>query len=117
MLRRSKTDQLGKGRKVQLYSITGSPLCPVDLVRRFLTVRLDVGGPLLVHAEGTPLTRFQFVAVFRKCLITLGLGHAEFSIHSFCIGAATEAVRWGLDDVAVGIAAVPVVCSSPPMSK
>lgn len=55
-------------------------------------------GAFLIHADGSPLLRFQFVVVFRKCSRALGLEEKEFSSHSFRIGAATEAARCGLDD-------------------
>ncbi|XP_073470547.1 integrase/recombinase xerD homolog [Aquarana catesbeiana] len=96
-LRKSKTDQGGRGRMVRIYPIHGSPQCPVGTVREFLKVRPDFQGPLLVHQKGTWLSRFQFVAVFKKCLQGLGLEEKDFSSHSFRIGAATEAARLGLD--------------------
>ncbi|XP_073453710.1 integrase/recombinase xerD homolog [Aquarana catesbeiana] len=96
-LRKSKTDQGGRGRMVRIYPIHGSPQCPVGTVRKFLKVRPDFQGPLLVHQKGTWLSRFQFVAVFKKCLQGLGLEEKDFSSHSFRIGAATEAARLGLD--------------------
>ncbi|XP_073476856.1 uncharacterized protein [Aquarana catesbeiana] len=96
-LRKSKTDQEGRGRMVRVYSILGSPQCPVGAVREFLKVRPDCQGPLLIHANGDMLSRFQFIAVFRKCLLGLGLEEREFSSHSFRIGAATEAARLGME--------------------
>lgn len=53
---------------------------------------------LLLHADGSPLSRFQFISIFRKCLRALGLEEKEFILHSFRIGAAMEAARCGLDD-------------------
>ncbi|XP_040216858.1 integrase/recombinase xerD homolog [Rana temporaria] len=100
-LRRSKTDQSGKGRAVQVFPIEGSELCPVGLVRKYLDIRPEVGGTFLVHENGAPLSRYQFVAVFRKCLGELGLVAKEFSAHSFRIGAATEAARNGLGEDAI----------------
>lgn len=50
----------------------------------------------LVHEEGTPLTKFQFNAVLKKCF--LYLGSFKFRAHSFRIGAATEAAALGLGD-------------------
>lgn len=35
LLRRSKTDQLGKDAQVQLFSLPGSPVCPVGAVSEF----------------------------------------------------------------------------------
>ena len=100
-LRRSKTDQSGKGRAVHVFPIEGSELCPVGLVRDYLDIRPGVGGAFLVHENGSPMSRYQFVAVFRKCLGALGLVAKEFSAHSFRIGAATEAARNGLGEEAI----------------
>lgn len=100
-LQRFKTDQTGRGKSVQVFPIPGSPMCPVGAVREFLQMRPVAGGSFLLHADGAPLSRYQFVAVFRKCLQALGLADKDFSSHSFRIGAATEATRCGLDAEAV----------------
>ena len=98
MLRRSKTYQKGKGKVVHVFPIGGSDLCPIKVMQEFLDVRPTLGGSFLLHEDGTPLSRYQFVTVFRRCMGALGLVAKEFSAHSFRIGAATEAARSGLDD-------------------
>lgn len=45
-----------------------------------------------------PLTKYQFNAVLKRSLLSLGLGGFKVSTHSFRIGAATEAARLGLDE-------------------
>ncbi|XP_077306255.1 integrase/recombinase xerD homolog [Lithobates pipiens] len=100
-IRRSKTDQVGKGKDVVVFAIRDCELCPVFILREFLNARPDGSGPLLVHGNGEFVSRYQFIGVFRKCLTALGLEGERFSSHSFRIGAATEAVRWGLDEEAV----------------
>lgn len=97
-LRKSKTDQLGQGRRVCLYRLPGTMVCPVRCVEEFLGVRLEGGKVLLVHQDGSSLSRFQFLAIFRRCLRERGFQEKEFCTHSFRIGAATQAARWGLDD-------------------
>lgn len=97
-IRRSKTDQGGKGAWVTLGEVRGSPLCPVRAVREWLEVRGTDRGPLLQHSNGFALSRFQFGAVFKKCLLAAGFSTQNYSSHSFRIGAATEAARWGLED-------------------
>lgn len=101
VIRRSKTDQLGRGARVVLQQLLGSPMCPVRVVQDYLEVRDCCGGPLLVHKDGSFLSTYQFVQVFRKGLERMGLVAKEFSSHSFRIGAATEAARWGLGPEAV----------------
>ena len=100
-LKRSKTDQGGKGVGVSLYSLPGSEACPVGVVREFFKVRPKLGGPFLMHGDGSFVSRFQFTALFRKCLKKAGLDERLFASHSFRIGAATEAARCGLDETAV----------------
>ncbi|XP_077349935.1 integrase/recombinase xerD homolog [Lithobates pipiens] len=100
-VRRSKTDQDGKGKEVVVFAIPGCHLCPVRVLWEFLGCLPALLGSLLLHERGEFLSRFQFITVFRKCLLALGLGGEKFSSHSFRIGAATEAVRWGLDEESV----------------
>ncbi|KAM4025850.1 LOW QUALITY PROTEIN: uncharacterized protein ACNLHF_026276 [Anomaloglossus baeobatrachus] len=99
-IRRSKTDQLGRGRLVVLYAVPGEELCLVRLVERFLALR-GQPGPFLRHMDGSFLSRYQFVAVLRKSLRGVGECPEDFGSHSFRIGAATEASRWGLGDEVV----------------
>ncbi|KAM3940554.1 uncharacterized protein RB166_000511 [Leptodactylus fuscus] len=95
-IRRSKTDQLGRGLLVRLCPLSGSPVCPVRCFEAFVQVRPAGGLSLLLHADSSCLSRFQFVQVLRRGLQALGLPSGEYSSHSFRIGAATEAARWGL---------------------
>lgn len=101
LLRQSKTDQFGKGRRVCLYRLPGMLVCPVKCVEDFLRVRPEGRRGLLVHQDGSSLSRFQFLAIFRRCLKAQGLQEREFCTHSFRIGAATQAARWGLDEEAI----------------
>lgn len=97
VLRRSKTDQLGRGKMVCMGRLIGCESCPVEALEGYLGVRAEgLEGPLLVHQDGTFLSRFQFVAVFKQCLDRIGLSAEQYCSHSFRIGAATEAVRLGL---------------------
>ncbi|XP_073498485.1 uncharacterized protein [Phyllobates terribilis] len=97
-IRFSKTDQFRKGCKVVLFAVAGSDMCPVRCLSEFGP---GVGGfksPLLVHDDGSFLSRFQVIAVLKKCLKAGGISPKDFSGHSFRIGAATEAARRGLGD-------------------
>lgn len=96
---RSKTDQLGKGSWVHHRSVPGD-LCPVHLVSDIKGIR-SLGAQFLLHRDGSPLTRFQFSSIFKKCLLTVGENPSEYGTQSFRIGAATEAVRAGLAEVDV----------------
>ena len=94
-LRKAKTDQLGNGVDIFLGT-TGTPLCPVKAVLRYLAVCPKTGGALLVHADGSPLLRDQFVKMVKKCLRTANIDDSDYSGHSFRIGAATAAAAAGV---------------------
>ncbi|XP_077779830.1 uncharacterized protein LOC144326850, partial [Podarcis muralis] len=95
-VRNSKTDQQSKGAQLRLQSVYGRGPCPVRDTRRFLYLRPVGPGPLLIHADGSRLTRHQFTRVMRSALSAGGFPAAEFAAHSFRIGAATAAVLMGL---------------------
>lgn len=100
-LRKSKTDQRGKGMRAVLFSLPGLRVCPVSGVRAFMGVRPNKGGPFLLHEDGSYLSRFQFVAVARKCLRAAGFDCLQFASHSFHIGVTTEAARCELNEAGV----------------
>lgn len=56
------------------------------------------GSNFLVHEAGSPLTKYQFTALFKHCLEVAGVSSKEYGTHSFRIGAATEAARAGLQE-------------------
>lgn len=97
-LRWSKTDQQGKGRYVQLHHIHGSSICPMAALEEYCSIWPMGGGSFLVHRDGSALSNFQFVSVFRQCLVAAGFDPIGYSSHSFHIGAAHEAAWWGLDN-------------------
>lgn len=96
---RSKTDVLGRGAWVPLRRVQG-PVCPVGVISQFLVIR-SPGRHFLVHEDSSPLSRYQFSSVFKRCLSHIGVSPAEYGTHSFRIGAATEAARAGLDNTEV----------------
>ena len=94
-LRKGKTDQLGRGVDIFLGK-TGTSLCPVKAVLCFLAIRPKSEGPLLVHADGSPLLRDQFVRMVKRTLRTANIDDADYSGHSFRIGAATAVAAAGI---------------------
>lgn len=84
-----------QNRPVELSGVPGSPAWAVQ---EWLVVRPSGPGPFLKHEDGSALSRFQFGSIFQKCLVAAGLSSQNYSSHSFRIGAAMEAARWGLDD-------------------
>ncbi|XP_053396909.1 uncharacterized protein LOC128556304 [Mercenaria mercenaria] len=102
-LRFSKTDQEGKGERLQI-SAQGGHICPVKNVKEFLSMRPKMQGPFFVHFDGSPLTRYQFSAVLSKALAVQSLSHMCFKSHSFRIGAATTAASLGMTDKEIKLA-------------
>lgn len=94
VIRHSKNDQHGHGAQLKLCR-TGTQICPVLSVQRFLLQRPFINGPLLCHLDGAPLTRYQFSAILKRCLSRLGLQYDRYTSHSFRIGAATAAAVAG----------------------
>lgn len=87
-------DQSGKGVTLQLFR-SGTNVCPVNSMIKFLTGRPKLNGPLLCHLNGRPLTRYQFSAVLKKALACWNVNYANYKAHSFRIGAATTAAKLG----------------------
>ncbi|XP_077145939.1 uncharacterized protein LOC143807851 [Ranitomeya variabilis] len=95
-IRRSKTDQRGKGKRVLLGRVSGSMMCPCKCFGIFSAARPKQDGPLLCHEDGSYLSRYQFIKVFRTCMVRAGGNPGRYTGHSFRIGAATEAAVGGL---------------------
>lgn len=91
-LPRSKTCQSGQGHQIIVEAVHDSMgVCPVLALSRFMLVRPNKPGPLFIHFNGSPLTRYQFQAVLKKVASQLGWETSGFSTHSFRIGACTTA--------------------------
>ena len=96
-LRRSKTDQFGRGVDVYLGS-TGDELCPVAALLAYLAVRGGEDGPLFRFRDCRALTREVFVDKVRSALSILGYDASSYAGHSFRIGVATTAAEQGIED-------------------
>ena len=96
-IKRSKTDQLGKGADVYVGK-TGCSICPVAAVLSYMATRGDKEGAIFQFHNGQPLTKAQFTQRVRSTLQAVGLPCEDFSGHSFRIGAATAAARAGIED-------------------
>ena len=95
-IRSSKTDQRGVGTTLQIEQGPNLDVCPVVALSSYLRIRPSRDGPLFIHFGGDPLTRYQFSILLKKGVKAVGLLPAEFSPHSFRIGAATTAAMSGL---------------------
>ena len=62
----------------------------------YLAVRPKLEGPQLVHSDGSPLTRDQFVRLVKMALTAASIDASAYSGHSFRIGAASAAAAAGV---------------------
>ena len=93
-LKRSKTDQLGKGSEI-FIGRTSCQLCPVAAVTAYMVRRGHQDGTFFMFQDGQPLTKDKFVREVRTAIQTAGLPYQSFAGHSFRIGAAAKA---GVED-------------------
>ena len=96
-LRKSKSDQLGRGVDVYIGK-TSCPLCPVVATMQYMAVRGPAQGPFFQFQNGRPLTKALFTNKVREGLRSIGLPEQNFAGHSFRIGAATTAASVGIED-------------------
>ncbi|OCT65947.1 hypothetical protein XELAEV_18042201mg [Xenopus laevis] len=96
-IRYSKTDKSTKGKHSLLTAIGGN-CCPVKLTTQYLYIRKNNQGPFLIHEDGSYVSRYQFLVIFRACLKAISLCPESFCTHSFRIGAATEASQLGFHE-------------------
>ena len=96
-LKRSKTDQFGRGVNV-FIGRTDCTLCPVQAVLSFIGARGVEQGPFFRFKNGNPLTKAAFTQHIRAALQAVGLPESQFAGHSFRIGAATTAASAGIED-------------------
>lgn len=94
----SKNDQLGKGVAIVVKSQENKTVCPVVLLKEFMSMRPVCSGQLFCHYNTLPLTRYQFVSVLKKALVVHGIDPEQYSSHSFRIGAATYLSTQGVSE-------------------
>ena len=96
-IKQSKTDPFRKG--IDLYmGRTGTEVCPVAAMLKYLVARGSQAGPLFRFEDGRFLTRQRFVSAVRAALSEAGVDESKYGGHSFRIGAATTAAEKGLED-------------------
>lgn len=100
-LRQSKTDQRGFSHTTRLRESQDCPLCPVRALKEYLGASCNEQGYLFQHADGSPLTLFQFRALFRRGLRMIGADPKDFGLHSLRIGAASTAASLGMPAEAI----------------
>lgn len=94
-IRRSKTDQLGRGQKVAVPE--GERIRPVARLRHWLQVAGIERGPLFQtmrrggHVQGRPLHPTDVARLVKRWTRAIGLDPAEYSGHSLRAGFVTSA--------------------------
>ena len=92
-LRKGKTDPFGLG--VSLYlGRTGSELCPVYSMLKFLAIRKPNNDVLFTHEDGTPMARDYFVGRVREALYAARLDPSKYSGHSSVLGLLNQQEGW-----------------------
>ena len=96
ILRHAKNNQHNIPTKIQLSRLQTHGPCPVACMTKYLKLTRHKVGPVFMHMDGSPLTRFQFLSVLRKCLLFCDLDTSKFKSHSFRIGAASSCSAAGV---------------------
>jgi site-specific recombinase XerD len=100
-LRRSKTDQEGKGRVIGIPASADPAMCPVAAIRAWVAAASVIGGPLFreVSSSGrvgqARLGSRVVGTVVKRAAVVVGLDPRNLAGHSLRAGYATEAARAG----------------------
>jgi len=102
-LERSKTDQEGKGRRVEIVYGTDSATCPVRAWRTWLSASGIITGPVFRRVDRHdrllgPLSPQGVALVVKRQMGRLGHTSGDFAGHSLRRGHATTAARNGASE-------------------
>ena len=103
-LRRSKTDQFGKGMVKGIPYFTNEKYCPVISLKNWINLSKIKTGPIFRRfAKGSILTSNRLtdqsvVLIIKDCLNIAGIENKNFSGHSLRSGFATVAAESGADE-------------------
>ena len=96
-LKRSKTNQQGKGTVISFGKLTKST-CPHHSMATYIALappKDPYTTPLFCFSNGCPLTRLRLLKHLRCQLQRAGYYPHRFNTHSFRIGGATSAAEAG----------------------
>ena len=97
-IKKSKTDQLGKGHSVRLTT-TNSTVCPVKAMHTYLSRRPNLPNrPLFVDSCGKFLTAQRLTRLIRQLLSSAGYPPIQYSLHGLRAGAATTGAMSGFTE-------------------
>lgn len=97
IIKRSQTDQLGKGSTIQI-TLNSQTSTSFAHLNQYLTLRPDSPGPFFCHLNSKPLTSYQLTSVLHKTIKFFGLDITTFKSHSFRIGRATHMFLQGFTE-------------------
>jgi integrase len=106
-LRRSKTDQEGRGRLVAIPYAGTPDRCPVRALRAWLDAARITSGPLFRevtrhgHVSAAPLTGRSVARVVKRAAAAAGLDASRYSGHSLRAGFVTQAKLKGKAEDAI----------------
>ena len=105
-LKKSKTDQKGKGHTLGVLRNPG-PLCPVTALEVWLDLRGEEPGPLFVSLKRNRkpstkrLTDHDLNRIVKKAITAAGLDSTGYSAHSLRAGYVTDARQAGVSWVKI----------------
>lgn len=107
LVRRSKTDQEGKGLTKNVASVRDPSMCPVSAVRAWLELAGIGAGPVFRpinrhgRVSGKRLTAHAVAVILKRAATAAGLPVRDLSGHSLRAGFVTESKKHGADDAAI----------------
>ncbi len=102
-IKRSKTDQEGKGLVKVIPSLKDKTICPVEALRQWLNASEIKSGAIFRqidqwgHMRDERLTPQSVALIVKSCAIRAGLEPRQFAGHSLRSGFITEAAGAGVD--------------------
>ena len=102
-LKRSKTDQQGKGTMISFCRLTKST-CPYHSMTTYIALaspKDPCTTPLFCFSNGRPLTRLRLLKHLRRQLQRAGYHPHRFNTHSFRIGGATSVAEDGASQATI----------------
>ena len=96
-LKRSKNDPFAVGTRVYIVA-TNQSMCLVSALLGYLAICPKRSGPLFIFQDGSTQSCERLVSSLRQVLSDAGVSTAQYSGHSFRIGAATTAAKLGVPD-------------------
>ena len=93
----SKADLFHNGSNL-IIRATGSSICPVRAMAKYLDTTTHNNKPLFIFCNGSYLTRSSLTSILRALLGRSSIYISIYSSHSFRIGAATTAAAANVPD-------------------